>query len=176
MPSWRSSSEKRTEKSAARAKRHRESLGIPEWPLQGDGEADELASIETEELLMEIDRYLAGDEPIPYIGDAPGRQEEREEPIGEAPKPSEPSMAAAKASEHVTGAEEWKPLPSWTGEEKPFPQTREERVAPELSMAAVGAAVHSMGKKERENPTYLSEEEDDFVLQIDTQEAATLFL
>ena len=126
---------------------------------------------------MEIDRFLAGHEPIPYSEKTPGRQEEREEPIGEAPKPPEPSMADAKASEHVTGAEEWKPLPSWTGEEEPFPQTCEEYVAPEPSMAAVEAAVHSTGKKEQENPNqmYLSEE-DDFVLQIDTQEADTFFL
>lgn len=105
---------------------------------------------------MEIDRFLTGDEPVLYGGIPPGRQEVGEEPIGEAPKPSESSMAATKASGHAPGKEKWKPLPSSTGVEEPFPQTCEKNVTPKPSMAAVGAAVHSMGKKEKENPMYPS--------------------
>ena len=152
MPSWRNSSEKRKEKSAVRAKRHREMLGIPEWPPLEDEGADfhDLSSLETEELLLEIDRLLAGNEPTPTDGVSPVKEGEKEEPKRNGQKPPEPSVTAVEAAVHATGEMGQKPPPGRPETEEIVFICSGEQLALEPSMAAAGAVVHTTGKEAQE--------------------------
>lgn len=172
MPSWRNSPAKRKEKSAARARRHRESLGIPEWPPQEEAEFNELASLGNEELLEEIDKFLAADDQSPCEWESSAEGAEREDQKKTEQIALEPSTTAAVAADHTTGREEQKTTPYESAGKEAL--SGGEQTAPVPSMAAVDAADHTTGIEEQELPPHQPEEED-FVLQLVAQEPDSFF-